>query len=657
MRRHRTYPVFDIWDDAARLKRVVSAETLIVARIEPMMRQANGFGVADLTFARDGETAVVPFVHIEAGMLAEPERGAFVWPQSAAKVLDDRTADAIETLILPRLLARYLGRTLNRETVLAFGDPAPFERARSYGFLGATPYDRVAEATAPYLYAMRLAVDAHVCVADAPEGATGAALLTRAAASVHAGFGGDEILAAARAWYGDVFSPMPAACDLAIGAAGASLPDAPARVLLRDDGAGAIPIARAIPVDVLFSFDPEDSERAGGFSIVAPEPELRRSSVVVPAAVGGSGGRLLFAIRNDGVRAPDADTDDAQALARRLRGEGFEVDVVPASDVADPSAYDLLHAFGLTAAADLGPLLKRAREAGLPVVATARLDDIAREGVWGAKVASGAAQVTVDEELDDHLRAIADRRIETTGAKPSGQEPYDGYTADVTAAIGDCDVVLVSGADEERFVRERFAYAGAVAPVGPALFAPAAASIGGLVGSSDFVLAHVPIAARANLLALARAAEEAGLPLVIAGPVAEAGYLALLREAAGIGVALVTTADEERIRTLYRRARVFADVGWEDRGPARAAAAAMSGAALVLAKSHYAARLWWPGLWTADRASIPSVASALRAAWDGAGAPDSLACAGRVAAYCDPVMTLTGVVAAYARAQTLRSGA
>jgi hypothetical protein len=110
------------------------------------------------------------------------------------------------------------------------------------------------------------------------------------------------------------------------------------------------------------------------------------------------------------------------------------------------------------------------------------------------------------------------------------------------------------------------------------------------------------------------------------------------------------------VAALYRRARVFADIAWEDRGSARVAAAALGGAALLLAQTHYAVEAWRPGLWTADRAALGTVVEGLRGAWAGAGGAEAAACAARVAANADPVMTLAGVAGAYAKAQSLRPG-
>lgn len=664
MRSHRTYPLFDLWRDADRLRRIVSAESLAVARVEPMLRQSNGFGVVDLTFVRSGEIAVVPFVHVEGAMLAEPERSPLVWPRAAADALDPATADAIEEKILPWLLANFLGRRLNDERLRTFDDAggAIVERARAYGFLGASPYARVALAAAPYVYAMRLARGKRVAAIDDIGGAAGAAMLSFAADAVAASFGSDELDAFARAWYGDRFGigPLGGSFDVAIGPAGAPLPAAPVRVTLRSERADAIPVARPIATDVLFSFDPEDSERAGAFDVVAPELALRRAiGGAAPAPVGGSAGRLLFVLRNDAARADDADGDDALALARRLRGEGFDVDLQLASAVGDLAGYDLVHGFTLTAAAEIGPVLARARAASIPVVATAHLDDIVREGVWGAGISAGIHMVTTDDEVAVHMIALERRALEAENLHPKGQEPYAGYGDNVRGALASCDAILVSGAAEERLARESFGFAGWVAPVGPFVPVPdpaAEAGLGALVGDGDFVLAHGPIAARSNFIVLARAAMAADLPLVIAGPVVETGYAALLRELGDHRVVLLTTAGPDAVAALYRRARVFADIAWEDRGSARVAAAALGGAALLLAQTHYAVEAWRPGLWTADRAALGTVVEGLRGAWAGAGGAEAAACAARVAANADPVMTLAGVAGAYAKAQSLRPG-
>ncbi len=658
MRKHRLHSIFDLWRDGATLRRVVGAETLIAARMEPMLRQIGGFGVLDLTFARDGEIAVVPFVHVDGTMLADPEGPPLIWPESAADALDDTILDAIETEVTPWLLAHFLGRRSIEEIVRTFGgeaDSTAFAQARAYGFAGASPYARVAVAGAPYAYAARFARDKRAIVTDAPAGANGVAILARSTRTLVADLGDAAANAAARRWFGlAAFGATRDALpyDLAIGPAGADLPPTAWRIELDSDAPDAIAIAEPVPADVLISFDLDDSARAGGFAIRAPDVRLRRPIGGVATATGGSGGEILIAIRDAAARSDDPDVDEADALAARLRAEGFTVDVRVAASVRDVERYDLVHAMTLTGIGDLGSTIARAFAAGKPIVATAHLDDLAAEGVWGAGMSTGIHRVSTDTEREEHLALFERRNVKAPGLEVGRQDPVPGYSEAVVGALKLCGALVVSGQAEERFVRG-LGFDGYVAPVGPCL--PEAVGpepIGHLVGPDDFVLVHAPVEARSNLLLLARAAMDADLPMVVLGPVVETEVLAMLREIADERIAVIPHASPGEIEALYRRARVFADVGWVDYGAARRARAALSGAALLLANGHYVAELWRPGLWTADRASGRASRDGLLAAWAGFDSAEVRACAARVAVYCDPVATLTGVVGAYARAQT-----
>lgn len=663
MRRHRLHSTFDLWRDGATLRRVVGVESMIAARMEPMLRQIGGFGVLDLTFARDGEIAVVPFVHVDGTMLADPEGPPLIWPASVADALDDTVLDGIEAKIVPWLLAHFLGRRSIEEIVRTYGseaDMAIFAQAREYGFVGAAPYARAAVAAAPYFYAARFARDKRAIVCDAPPGANGIAILARSARTIVADLGDERANAAARTWFGlTAFGAKRDTLlyDLAIGPANAGLPPTAWRIELDSDAPYAIAIAEPVPADVLISFDIADSERAGGFAVRAPEVPLRRPIGGFAAPTGGSGGQILIAIRDAAARSGDADADEAHALAARLRAEGFSVDVRPAASARDIERYDLVHAMTLTGIGDLGATIARAFAAGKPVVATAHLDDIAAEGVWGAGMSTGIHRVSTDAERDEHLALFERRNVKAPGLDVSRQDPFPGYSEAVVGALKLCGALVVSGPAEERFVRG-LGFDGYVAPVGPCL--PEAIEpepIGHLTGPDDFVLVHAPIESRSNLLLLARAAMDADLPMLVLGAVVETEVLAMLREIADERIALIPEASPGEIEALYRRARVFADVGWVDYGAARRARSALSGAALLVANGHYVAELWRPGLWTADRASGSALRDGLLAAWSGFGSAEVRACAARVAVYCDPVATLTGVVGAYARAQTVSPGA
>jgi len=658
MRYHDLHPMLALWRDPVSLRRVVAAETLVAARFEPTMRQGSGSGVLDLTFVRGGEVAVVPFVQIDQAMFAEPENPPLIWPAAAQAALDDTTVEAIEASVMPWLYAHYLGRALNAELVRTFGvDDAFFDSARAYGFLGAAPYERVVVASAPYMYAVRFARGRSVLAIDEPAGASGIALLARRAGSIRASLGGPDADAAARAWFGLTVFDAPSAArpyDIVVAPADATVPPSATRIVLGSNASVRIDIARPIPSEVMISFDVEDSEAAGSFAISAPVAALRRPiGGPLPAPVGGSGGRLLFALRDDWSRAPDADVDEAHTLATRLRGEGFEVDLRASGSVRDLSRYDLVHVFTMTAAADHDALLGRAREAGLPIVATPHLDDVTAEGIWGAGMSAGLHRVAVDNVVEEHRRLFERRILRAEGLDPAGSEPFAGYRDLLVRDLARCDALLVSGAAEERLART-LGYAGYIGPVGPAVDAFAPAGETGHLTGDGFVFAHGPVGMRSNFLTLGQAAMAAGLPLVIAGPVSEADYLALLRERTDERVALISDPTPHELAGLYRRARVYADVGWVDPGSARAARAALCGASLVLSRTNAAVEQW-DCAWGVDRVVLGSVAVGLTGAWAAFGSSETALTARRVAAACEPAMVLSGVAAAYAHAGSLRS--
>jgi len=658
MRYHDLHPMLALWRDPVLLRDAVAAETLVAARFEPTMRQGNGTGILDLTFSRAGRVAVVPFVQIDQAMLAEPENPPLIWPEAARAALDDAVVEAIEAVLLPWLHARFLGRSLNDEMARTFGvDDALFETARACGFLGAAPYERVLVAAAPYAYAARFAAGRSVYASDEPAGASGIALLARRAGPIRASLGSAAADAVAQRWFGrPAFGEgaFEERYDVVVAPAGAPVPRSTTRIVLGGDGAAKIVVARPIPSEVMVSFDVEDSEPAGSFAVEAPVAELRRPiGGAQPAPIGGSGGRLLFALRDDWSRAPDADVDEALALAERLRGEGFDVEVRASGSVRDLARYDLVHVFRLTSVADHDALLGRAREAGLPIVATPHLDDVTVEGIWGAGMSAGLHRVAADGLVDEH-RSLFERRIlRAEGLEPAGSEPFPGYRDMLARDLARCDALVVSGIAEERLARS-LGYGGYVGPVGPAVdaFAPVAET-GHLTGDG-FIFAHAPVGMRSNHLTLARAAMAAGLPLVIAGPVIEADYLALLRERTDERVALIAAPTPGELAALYRRARVYADVAWVDPGSARSARAALCGASLVLGRSCPAVEQWGCA-WAADRVVMASVAVALTGAWAAFGSPEAAVTARRVASACEPAMVLSGVAAAYAHAGGLRS--
>lgn len=651
MRSRRYQPLLEACRDRERLQRIVHASTLIAARLEPGILQQGGACGFDAIFLRDGEAAVVSGGLLDGPMVAEPEASPFVWPATAA-TLDDAVTDAVEALLLPWLLSNMLGRRCNDELVRTFGaDDSLFARARALGFLGAAPYARVYESLAPYVLAARYARGRRIGIRGAPDAGAGAVLLARTARYVRADLGGDVANAAARQWYGlDIFGPLESdGYDVAVGTVETAC-DAPRRIVVGEGDGTRVTVARSIPFDVGVSFEPEDSERACVISVSAPMPRLRESSIAsAPPASGGSSGRVLFAMRSDAERAHDADTDDAFELARRLRAEGFTVDV--RCGASDPSGYDLVHAFTLPAIANWWETVDIAHRQGIPVVVTANADDLAAEGVWGAGMSVTLQSVDVDVASGEERRALfAARKLESAGLALPRQDPFPEYATRVRRALERAQATIVRDAREERLLRDEFGSGGPFVVAPPLLPVGVVPEWPAVVGDGEFVFAHAPIERRGNLLGLTRAAMQAKLPLVIAGPAVDVGYLAALRYMADEHVCVMTNVSANELEALYRRARVYADVGWYSFGPARQARAAASGCSLVLARNAYAAPLLAPGLWTADPADENAIAIALGDAWLNAGEPSVLACSRRAADWAEPGRAFVGVTAAYARA-------
>lgn len=666
MRRfHRAHALFQPTACAAQLRELVRDERLLVARYEPAMRQMDVTAGIDLIFGDGNNIAVVPFVHLDRAMLVEPEDDPLIWPQSVAESVEEDALIAIGRIIQPWLYAASLAGHTNTE-LIRFFDPSfaqTFDRGRAYGFLGAASYGRVIEDAAPCVYALRFATGKNVAI-EYPGGATGAAILARHAKNVQADLKDPARNDLARSWYNaEWIGKVHEQADRDVVVSDSA--DLHATVEIRVDavpeGFMRVPIAPPIPFAVEVSFDQADGipQKFIGISVCDKHLPRRARFGYAPDPVGGSAGRILIGVRKDAHQAPDADIDDAHELARRLRGEGFAVDVVSNLARVDPAAYDLVHVFGLLAPDEACWLLGRARAANRPAVVTPMLEDVTLRGVWGAGVTQQILSMTCDErDLSTYLQHLGAHNLSTPiYAAGKRHEPRAGFEEAVRKALALVDVVLVSGPAEDELVKERYGATAQVRMVAPYLntstpFEP----IGHIAPAGDFVLAHAPMEPRCNQALLARAMRDAGLPLVLLGPVTDASYLELVREQAGDQIVFVPAATPGEIAALYARARVYADVAWFGMGLGRAARAAAYGGALAIANLRYAGALWRPGLWEIEPASVPSIAHGVAAAWNAVrDRPlDVAACGSRIAASTDPVASLVATVSAYAHAQQAR---
>jgi len=673
MRTHARHPALLSSRGLDRLGRLVTAQSLIAARFEPILDQRKDGAILDLTFRSESETAVVPLVYVDVVQLLEREKEPFVWPAALAAVVDDGEARAIARKIEPWLSARSRARLQNDELIRIFGneaDGALFRRARELGFLGAATLATAIREIGPFSYAARFARGKRVLVAT-ERGCVATSILANA---------GDVVVLRdchvdpefSERWYGLTLTPENDALGdfdvIVTDVAGAALVErrspGAVRVVLdvENDSAYTAALIKPVPTDLLVAFDSEDGPAVRVFSITAPERAALRPVAPLPRAqaVGGSAGRILLVLRNDWKTCPDCDVEEGLELAARLRDEGIEVDIGIESGQLVPGRYDLVHIFGLTTPDLAVRILSAAREQGVRSAVTTSMDDIPAQRWWGTCVHPLLFRIGSDDVRFASLQfKFEQRKLEmdmTTSERgpklhtPNRRyPPYEAYESDVATVLAIADVVFVNGEAEEAIVRRQFGRTGATVECGtlvPEFSEPE--SVDELVGADDFVLVHAPLASRCNQLIVARAAMAANLPLVIVGPVAEVDYLDLLRAYTDDRVVILADPGPNRIASLYRRARVVADAAWISLGLSRLARAALADAALVVADHHYAATVWrGDGIWKCDAASERSIALALRDAWYNAERTVPIV-KDRVLATCDQDRVFKTIVRSYA---------
>jgi glycosyltransferase involved in cell wall biosynthesis len=666
MRFHRIARTLECWQGAERMQQLVCAQSLAAVRYEPVLRQSRAAGVLDLTFIKDGSVFVLPLVYIDNVNAIERESDPLIWPALVHDALEDDVTDSIAELVMPWLYSYLISRQLNRElvNVLATGEAREtFLRARNHGFLGAAPLAQIVSQTAPYVYAIRFIRNRSIGILD-PGGATGAALVGRYAREVRADLGDDARNEAAAQWYGlDVFGSVElAGRNVLVSSDPAKIPADFDGVSICTGAGGdglAVAVTVPVPLEILFSFDPQDGHALGEFRVKAPPTgryRLPRGGAAPPPS-GGSSGRILIALPPRYERIPDADSDSALELARRLRAEGFEVDLAISPRTLDLSQYDIVHIFSAGYVDDATAFAQAARAAGVAVVITANLEDIADRGWWGAHVTPICFKNVADEQsLRNYAGLLVRRRLSTAEYTPDQrQAPAPDFEEKVGRLLGGANMVFVSGEQERDLVAGRFGRKGPTLTVAPYINSGIAPQdLEAIVGYDDFVLSHAPIEQRSNQLILARAAQRAALPLVIAGPVADPDYLERIREFSDARVLLFPDPTEAQLAALYRRARVFADVSWIGVGLRRIAQAAAMGCALVVPQQSYAIAAWGPGLWVVDPASEESVAVALGDAWSHvAESPAGVyETSDRITAACDPFQAIVGTLAGYTQASS-----
>ncbi|MBV8425534.1 MAG: hypothetical protein JO349_10085, partial [Candidatus Eremiobacteraeota bacterium] len=354
------------------------------------------------------------------------------------------------------------------------------------------------------------------------------------------------------------------------------------------DGGVRIEPAPVVPVDSLFDFSGRVQRKESPFSVfIRNDRALRKPVVPDRAAVGGSSGHIVFGLRGRALQHGGADVDLAQALAGAMQDEGFTVDVVDDPQVAAALRPDLIHAFGLADATAAAQYLRVAKNSDVPFALHPLYDAPALGGYWGATVTPYCFRFMQDEVTVENLcELMRNRRLAVNAivADSMYHPTQPRWAEDVRTVVGEADALFVAGPQEAAAMREIVRAARTVElppPVGASVEPEAIAA---LVGSQSYALMHAPIEATQNQLMAVRAAELAEIPLVIAGPVTDADYAALVRAFAGERVILLGEPGPALLEGLYRGADLYVDIAWVGCGPARAARAVSRGASLVLSQ-------------------------------------------------------------------------
>ncbi len=113
-----------------------------------------------------------------------------------------------------------------------------------------------------------------------------------------------------------------AAFDVSISSSG-SADAAVSLSLAAEAGAPLVKVAHPLFASLPCSFDLQDGPETRRFTVRARDP-ISCESVAPAPVIGGSTGRILFVIRDNGLTVPDADADQARALVDALTVQGFD---------------------------------------------------------------------------------------------------------------------------------------------------------------------------------------------------------------------------------------------------------------------------------------------------------------------------------------------
>lgn len=310
-----------------------------------------------------------------------------------------------------------------------------------------------------------------------------------------------------------------------------------------------------------------------------------------------------------------------------LRHYGVQVAESFAPDPT-PSGFDLAHVFNLRTARDTLAQLTHLKAFGIPVVLSPLYLDPS-VGLWGSRAVVGLFQ---DDPPPDALAArLANlRNRHVTVTLPEGEvytaqsvnRPHADYDRTQQAALGLVDFLLVNGLLElHAMVRTlRVTHLPfAVAPLGidtDVFRDPDPDPFARKYGVRDFVLQVGRIEAPKNQLLLAVACKQAGLDLVLIGDPRQQQYVEWIKRYGPERLLVIPHLPPAEVAGAYTAARVHALPSWGEVCGLVNLEAAACGASVVTGTQGYELEYLTDLADYCDPASVDSIRSVVRAAWD-----------------------------------------
>jgi len=658
MRSHRDWPLLQIWGRQRDLKAWVKVENLRVARLEPVSIKNAPAAVVDLRFVHNEIGVSVPGCIVDLKTLEVRTQDALIWPFAVAEICKDEDVHAIEVALLDWLRAESSGLGFSEERVRRFGiGDQSFETARNARLLGAVPYNDIATELAAAHYAARFVPGKQVLTTNTLPNVAGL-LAPSAGRSAIANLDAAECSVLTE-WFGCEFLPgfpSPNTANLALISGNMSLLDGQLALDARIVDVMGIMPGESISIGPSRAFDDlvrlcEPSQQTMSTKVtqeLAPATSLLPNA---PVATGGSHGRILLMLREDALRSPGSDTDEAYALRELLRNEGFSVDVAVRPELYDATAYDLIHGFGLLSAPHMHAFFSTAKRAKIPTVITAFFEDFAQEGLWGARASRSLLDLAGDEESSRRVLALLSSRLVYVDTVSAHDRFDNGEEAARIGLLRDADLVIAHSQSEKEAIASYAQRTEAVAVSLPLVYREQArTSVAHLVPDQAYMFVHAPVEARQNVGLVLYAASALDIPCVFAGPILDRRLYRHIASRVSTTIAMIPECSAAELASIGESAAVYVDAAWIGDGTGRILRSLLHGVVPVVSQRRHLDEAFEEHVVRVDPASFDSLRNGMSEAWQQAGTLRASHASQKTASLYDVDAVFKTIVSAYAAA-------